>query len=241
MVSMALSYPTTRWGTLVRVCAVASAIIEDLRGLGVRDRESIVIGALMLIFTCVTFSRRASIGWIGLGALFVNQAFWMMTATADLTHAAPSVLGAAAPTVLSVTAALGLVGSVARWRGADDRGSVAIAASGLVLLAVLIVAVPALGRDAVTVHPGDVRISARNVKFSTTRLSAHAGDIGVVFANKDLFWHTFTVGKLDVNLRVATSGRGRVVLRNVALGTYDYVCAIPGHESAGMKGKLVVR
>ena len=240
IVSMFSSYPRARWSTLVRWCAALSAAIEIVRGVAVFDRESIVIGALLAGFTWLTSTRRATIGWIGVAALFVNQAFWMIGATANLTHAAPSFVGAAIPSLLSLASLLGLVASVARWRAASERAADFVAGLSLGLLVVLLIAVPVAGRNAVVVHPGDLRISARNVKFSTTHLRAHAGDIGVVFANHDLFWHTFTVGKFDVNLRVATSGRGRVVMKDVPAGTYSFVCAIPGHESAGMKGELVV-
>jgi plastocyanin len=241
MVSMSSSYPTTRWATLVRGTAVLSGVIEIVRGVAVLDRESIAIGVLMVVFTALSFTRRAALGWVGVALLFVNQAFWMMSATWNLTHAAPSLVGAAIPSVLAVASGLGLVASVARARGAIEGAANVIAAGAVALLVVLVVAVPVAGANAAVVHPGDLRISARNVKFSTKRLTAHSGDIGVVFTNKDLFWHTFTVNKFNVNLRVATSGRGRVVLRDVPAGTYDFVCAIPGHESAGMKGVLIVR
>jgi plastocyanin len=240
MVSMLSSYPRARWATLVRGCALVSAALAIGRGIAVFDRESIAIGALLGAFTAVTFTRRAVIGWIGVAALFVNQGFWMVTATVNLTHAAPSFTGAAVPSVLAVAAVLGLGGSAARWRAAPERSADLAGVVAVGLLVVLLVAVPIAGRNSVVVHPGDLRISARNVKFSTDRLSVHAGDIGVVFTNEDLFWHTFTVGKLDVNLRVATSGRGRTVMKDVAPGTYTFVCAIPGHEQAGMKGELVV-
>jgi plastocyanin len=240
MVSMNSSYPRATWATLVLACAALSAAIAIARGVAVFDRESIAIGAFLALFTWVTFTRRAAIGWIGVAALFVNQAFWMLGATAALTRAAPSFIGAAIPSVLAVASVLGLIASVARWRDASARAATVVPGAGAIALAALVIAVPLAGRNAVVVHPGDLRISARNVKFSTTRLTAHAGDIGVVFTNKDLFWHTFTVGKFDVNLRVATSGRGRVVLHDVTPGTYSFVCAIPGHESAGMKGDLVV-
>jgi plastocyanin len=217
-----------------------SAALAIGRGIAVFDRESIAIGALLAGFTYVTFTRRADIGWIGVAALFVNQGFWMVTAIVNLTHAAPSFAGAAIPSVLAVAAVLGLAASAARWRTSPERAADVAGGIAVVLLVVLLIAVPIAGRNAVVVHPGDLRISARNVKFSTDRLTAPAGDIGVVFFNKDLFWHTFTVGKLDVNLRVATSGRGRTVMKDVAPGTYTFVCAIPGHEQAGMKGELVV-
>src|SRR5689334_17513134 len=102
MVSMSSSYPTTRWATLVRATAVVSAVIEIVRGVAVPDRESIAIGVLMVVFTAVSYSRRATIGRVGVALLFVNQAFWMMSATWTLTHAAPSLVGAAIPSVLAV-------------------------------------------------------------------------------------------------------------------------------------------
>jgi uncharacterized cupredoxin-like copper-binding protein len=43
-----------------------------------------------------------------------------------------------------------------------------------------------------------------------------------------------------VNLRDATRGPVRVVHKDVPAGTYSFVCAIPGHEAAGMKGELIV-
>jgi len=231
---MTSSYPRARWATLVRACAVVSGVVEIARGITVFDRESIAIGALLIAFVVFKF-------WIGIAALFLNQAFWMITATVQLTRAAPSFVGAAVPSFLAVAAVLGLVASVARWRNVTDRRADVVGVVGIAAAVVLVIAVPLAGRNAVVVHPGDLRISARNVKFSTTRLRAHAGDVAVVFTNEDLFWHTFTVGKFDVNLRVATSGRGRVVMKNVPAGTYSFVCAIPGHETAGMKGELVVR
>ena len=231
---MSLSYPRVRWETLVRACAIVSAVIEIARGITVFDRESIAIGVVLLAFVAFKF-------WIGIAALFVNQGFWMVSATAQLTRAAPSFIGAAIPSLLAVAAVLGLVASVARWRTASDTRADLVTGIAVGLVIALVVFVPIAGRNAVVVHPGDLRISARNVKFSTTRLHSPRGDIGVVFTNKDLFWHTFTVGKFDVNLRVATSGRARVVLKDVPAGTYSFVCAIPGHEAAGMKGELVVR
>ncbi len=237
---MTMSYPSSRWDTLARACAALSGVIEIARGAAVFDRESLAIGVLLIGFTAITFTRRERVGWIGVGALFVNQGFWMLTAVVDLTHAAPSVIGAAVPAVLSVAAVLGLVAVVLRARRIREAAALPVGITGVVIAALLVVCVPALGRDAERAHPGDLRISAHNVEFSTDRLTAPSGDIGVVFRNQDLFWHTFTIRKLHVNLRVATSGRGRVVIKNVPAGTNRIISANPGPEAAGMKGELVV-
>jgi plastocyanin len=85
-----------------------------------------------------------------------------------------------------------------------------------------------------------VSVFARDTKFDPETLHAEPGEVGIVFKNDDLFWHTFTISDLDASVTVATAGRRRLVIHDVKPGTYRYVCAIPGHESAGMKGELIV-
>jgi nitrite reductase (NO-forming) len=175
-----------------------------------------------------------------LAALFANQLFWMLPATVSLTNSAPSILGAAAPVVLSIAAILGLIASALRPSSRAEHASRAAAAVGIAVAVVLVFAVPALGADAAKRQADDFVMVTSDVKFEPDRLTAPAGDIGVIVKNDDLFWHTFTVSELDANVTVATSGRKRLVMRDVAPGTYEFVCAIPGHESAGMTGTLVV-
>ena len=62
----------------------------------------------------------------------------------------------------------------------------------------------------------------------------------VSLANHDLFWHTFTIERLGVNLDVPVGG-SRSVTFTAALGTYTFICRIPGHAAAGMRGTLTVR
>jgi plastocyanin len=100
--------------------------------------------------------------------------------------------------------------------------------------------VPIAGQDAAKPHADDVRVVTRDVKFVPKRLTAEAGEVGIYVKNDDLFWHTLTIDGLHVDKRIATAGRQRIQLRGVAPGTYRFVCAIPGHESAGMTGTLVV-
>src|SRR5437588_671899 len=75
---------------------------------------------------------------------------------------------------------------------------------------------------------------------STKTLTAGSGQATVSIANQDLFWHTFTIDKLGVNVLVPVGGHRELSL-NLAPGTYIYYCAIPGHRQAGMQGTLTVR
>ncbi|MEY2424574.1 MAG: cytochrome c oxidase subunit [Actinomycetota bacterium] len=231
------------WGDVARVCAGSSAAVAFIRGVAVGDREAMGIGVALAVATALTFVGRrvvATLGWIGLAALLVNQAFWMIPATLSLTGAAPSTIGAASPAFLSIAAILGLVASALRPSARAENTTRATAVGAAAVVVALVVAVPALGADAAKRRASDLVVVTRDVKFKPERLTTPAGDIGVVVKNDDLFWHTFTVSKLDANVTVATSGRKRLVIRDAAPGTYKFVCAIPGHESAGMKGTLVV-
>ena len=95
----------------------ASAAIAIARGVVLVDRESIAIGTALGVTTALTYAARPvvrRVGWIGAASLFVNQAFWMVGATVGLMSAAPSVMGAAVPSILAVAAVFGLVASTAQ-------------------------------------------------------------------------------------------------------------------------------
>jgi len=82
-------------------------------------------------------------------------------------------------------------------------------------------------------------VAAKDVRFSPRTLDARQGRITVRMANHDLFWHTFTIDKLDVDVRVPVGGARRVTF-TAAPGTYEFYCAIPGHKRAGMHGTFTV-
>lgn len=232
------------WSGAVRAAAITSAVVSIGRGLVHFDRESIAVGVAFAIATGLTFATKPvlrKLGWVAEAALFVNQGFWMVGATIGLTSAAPSIVGAAVPAVLSVAAVFGLIASIARVRAVAARTVAPAGIGAVVLAAALTIAVPAAGANAVGARPGDLRVSTSDLAFHPERLVAKPGDVGVVVHNKDLFWHTFTVNETNQSVSIPTAGTKRLVLDDLRPGTYTFVCAIPGHESAGMKGVLVVR
>jgi plastocyanin len=85
-----------------------------------------------------------------------------------------------------------------------------------------------------------ISLRASRTAFATTSLGAHPGPVTVSLTNHDLFWHTFTIESLGVNVDVPVGGT-RSVTFTAAPGTYTFTCAIPGHAAAGMRGTLVVR
>jgi plastocyanin len=85
----------------------------------------------------------------------------------------------------------------------------------------------------------DLVIVAENLAFSETDLSSPSGTLTVSLANDDLFWHTFTIDELGVNLAVPVGAKLSTTF-GAPPGEYHFYCAIPGHPEAGMKGILVV-
>lgn len=75
--------------------------------------------------------------------------------------------------------------------------------------------------------------------FSETELKLNEGNVVVTMENKDLFWHTFTIEELGVDLRVPV-GAELGASFEAHPGEYQFVCAIPGHVEAGMVGTLIV-
>jgi plastocyanin len=85
-----------------------------------------------------------------------------------------------------------------------------------------------------------VTIETRNAAYSTTSLAAPSGQVTVVLTNHDLFWHTFTVDELHVDVE-APLGGAREATFTAAPGSYRFYCRVPAHAAAGMRGTLTIR
>lgn len=85
-----------------------------------------------------------------------------------------------------------------------------------------------------------VAIESRNAAFSSTALTAPRGEVTVVLTNHDLFWHTFTIDELHVDLE-APMGGPREDTFTAPPGSYRFYCRVPAHAAAGMRGTLTVR
>lgn len=80
-------------------------------------------------------------------------------------------------------------------------------------------------------------LAARNVEFVPANLRADSGEVAVFVDNDDSFRHTFSIDALAVDLEVPGGKATRVELI-AEPGTYEFYCAVPGHED--MRGELVV-
>ncbi len=241
----AASPPETarRRGTdpLRRTAVGATVAVAGLH-LATADHEARVIAAGLAAGAALLFLRSGLAGRIVLLVLLVDVLAWMAPAAwSNATHG-EAVGQVALPVALAVLPALGVLSVVAGWRGVGNTRSALGAVVAAVLLGAVAVAVAQLsgGGSSTAARPGDLRISARNAGFSTGRLQAGPGSTGIVVTNHDLFWHTFTIEDLSLDVRVPVGATRRVVA-DLVPGTYTFACAIPGHRFLGMKGTLVVR
>jgi plastocyanin len=91
-----------------------------------------------------------------------------------------------------------------------------------------------------TAPAGALVVETTNVAFVPETLQARGGEVTVALRNRDLFWHTFTIDALGVDLR-SPVGRVRTATFEARPGRYSFYCAIPGHATLGMRGTLTVR
>lgn len=88
--------------------------------------------------------------------------------------------------------------------------------------------------DTVTVEAGDLWFRPDTVEVpagTTTNLTVR--NTGTVF-------HDLTVTGLDLRVDVEAGETTTVAITPEEPGTYDFHCSVPGHESGGMHGQLVV-
>ncbi|HXN01304.1 MAG TPA: cupredoxin domain-containing protein [Candidatus Dormibacteraeota bacterium] len=236
---------TYGWFWLVQVAAAVETGLLFAAGAYLRDAEALGLAFVVLLTLGWIFFRPGRIIPVLVRCLvFADVAFWMVPAA--ITNAANhSSLGSILlPGTLGTTAIVGLLaaaGFVAS-RGNQAAGRrIARGVAALALAVVLAIAGVAAATASNTAPSGKaIVISATNARFSATTITADHGTVTVDFTNNDLFWHTFTVPALGVDIRTPVKGHGQVSF-NAAPGSYEFFCAIPGHKSIGMRGTLIIQ
>lgn len=235
------------WGRLAQTAAAAEVLVLAVVGFARGDREALAIAALLVIGAGLAQLRRALPGLVLLGLLFIDVAAFMLPAAVSNLAAGEAIGGIALPASLTGMSLAGLIAVVAaaveRRRGRTaGRGPVVVAVGTVVVVAIAVAAAAVAGppRAAVAEGSQQLTLQAARAAFSATSLAASPGQVTVSLANHDLFWHTFTIQQLGVDLGVPVGGT-RSVTFTATPGTYKFVCTVPGHEAAGMRGTLTVR
>jgi len=175
--------------------------------------------------------------------VFADVAIWMVPAafTNAVNH---SSLGSILlPGILGIRAIVGLVGAAGFLISGGNQAAGSRIARGVAALALAVIlalgGVAAATASSTTLSGKALVVSATNARFSATTLTADHGTVTIDFTNNDLFWHTFTVPALGIDIRTPVKGHGQVSV-NAQPGSYEFFCAIPGHKSIGMRGTLIV-
>jgi plastocyanin len=233
------------WRRLTVVAALADAVVLFGYGITRGDRESLGFAVVMLIGLGLLRVGRGLLGLLVMAALFVNIMFWMFpAANGNATYRVGLVdlLIPGALVAFSLAGLIGAVGAIIHLR--DSAAGRAAAAPTGVLAVVFIFAslglVWAMTDAKAQAVPADAtEVQTVNVAFVPRSFEVPGGRVTVAVRNRDLFWHTFTIDALKVDVR-APVGRLRTATFEAKPGTYTYYCRIPGHTTLGMRGTLRV-
>lgn len=239
--------PTTAYGWfwLVQVAATIETALLFAAGVYLRDAEALALAFIVLLTLGWIFFRPGRIIPVAVRSLvFLDVAFWMLPAAYSNAVNHGSLGSILLPGTLGTLATVGLLAAVGFFisggkRAAGARVARIVAAAGLAVI-IVIAAVASAAASSSTLAGNAIVISATNARFSTTTLTANQGTVTVDFTNNDLFWHTFTIDSLGVDVRAPVKGHRQVTF-HAAPGTYEFYCAIPGHKSIGMHGILVIK
>jgi plastocyanin len=181
-----------------------------------------------------------------LGVLSLDAAIFMLPAAASNSAHRGRFVDLLIPLslgIISIAGLLAAIGSIFRHKRpqTNKREAPVVMQTIVAVFIVALIAGTVAQRTskAEVARTGDVRVEMRNTAFLQTTLDAQGGSISVAVANHDLFWHTFTIDALKVNVDVPIGANRRVTFK-AAPGRYEFYCRVPGHKAAGMKGTLTV-
>ena len=234
------------WRRLTVVAALANAVVLFGYGLTRGDREALVYALVMLVGIGLLRVGSGVLGLLVLAALFVNIGFWMFPAANGNAMYRVGQAELVVPASLVAFSLAGFIGAVAGLVHLRDPAAGRGAAAPTGIIAVVFV-FASLGlvwgmtdAESQVVPEGALEVQTTNVAYVPDTLRAAGGEVTVAVRNRDLFWHTFTIDALGVDV-TAPVGRLRTVTFEARPGTYSYYCRIPGHATLGMRGRLTVR
>jgi plastocyanin len=225
------------WRRLLVGAAAADLIMILMFAALAGDAEAAAIGTGFVIGLTLLRWRSGLVGKLFLAVLFTDVLLWMALGVITNIGAGARLGVVLMPAVLTGISVAGLIAAVACLRRGDGRGATGAAGLGAVIIAVA--AIAAVVTPGATWTTPDLRIVSAQVAFDQTTLQAPAGQVTVEAANRDLFWHTFTIDELGVGLAVPVGGIRQVTF-DAEPGVYRFYCRIPGHETR-MAGTLTIR
>ncbi len=95
--------------------------------------------------------------------------------------------------------------------------------------------------NAPTQPPMAVTLHAQDIKFDVTTIQAKVNQpINLTYINEGSIDHAFAIPDLVDEQKIRPGQSVEITFTPKQVGQFKYVCAIPGHELAGMVGTLVI-
>ena len=116
-----------------------------------------------------------------------------------------------------------------------SKGLIALAGSVAAALAVALPAGGAPTATTVTVTAG----KPSELKFTLSKMSVPAGAVTFKVTNKGTVTHDFKIGGKKIPMLAA--GKTATLKVTLKKGKAAFLCTVPGHAPAGMKGTLTVK
>lgn len=89
--------------------------------------------------------------------------------------------------------------------------------------------------------PGTIRLTAQDMRFGQDEIRLKVGQtVTFVLDNKDFYAHSFDADDFDVHTAMPANNQITASFTATRPGTFDFYCGVPGHEQAGMVGKIIV-
>lgn len=228
------------WVPLLAGSGLAAGGVMALIAAWLGDVEAGVVALIFALGSVAVRSRWRRWGAVTIAvASTVTLSFMLAAAVTNIREGSRigAILISAGLAAVSLAAgAIAAVSLVRRdWEPATDSWWIV---GGCVALFVALVGWGSMAPSETDPPPGLV-VMAENLAFSESSLSAPTGDVTVTLSNQDLFWHTFTIDELAVDLAVPVGGERSTSFR-APPGEYEFYCDIPGHPEAGMVGTLSI-
>jgi plastocyanin len=243
-VNLAQDRPLT-WRSLLVLAGVANLSVLLFMGFVQRDTLALALAGFTLVGLALSRLRGGLAGLILLGLLFTDIAIWTVSGAVDNFLHRENILALLLPSYLGVISLVGLAataGALISWRKGPAGSGLALTlgGAGVTLLMVLTVASLFVNKPGTGLPQGEaLELGSKSMLYTSSELATSAGEVTLTLTNEDLWWHTFTIDELDVDLNVPM-GAERSVTFNAPAGEYRFYCGIPGHEAIGMHGTLIV-
>lgn len=258
---------TWSWRGVLRAAAIGELLLLLLTIVTLRDLLAGALAVILLVGLAMVLLRgklfgflfgmiarvilwripEERVGALLLGFLFADIGFY--TLTGALTNMWNGIYGAAVllPASLAVFSVIGFVAAVMvlvkpKACAVPNRATVDFVVAMFLAWSV-VMGIGLLGGSRATrapLPPTALTLTTENMAYSKTNLTGRPGQVTIGVENQDLFWHTFTIEALGVDIKVPMQATQQITFQ-AEPGVYTFHCTIPGHEILGMTGTLTVK